>query len=185
HWSIRAREVFGPARYSEYQVTVILLTDRGVAKISKDLDFRKGELHPGDREKVFHYDAISAADILRVEVKFHGDHRTVIELDDNASEQKPDASQVDFVVENFDEAFLDEQRGETVKNLSDITMDISGMRSAHRMLRAIAMSTREWIAIEAQKREERLLDFRGDKNASPAEEQESATGAPMRQTTVP
>ena len=234
HWSIRAREVFGPARYSEYQVTVILLTDRGVAKISKDLDFGKGELHPGDREKVFHYDAISAADIVRVEVKFHGDHRTVIELDDNASEQQPDASQqafrsgaadssegsrppvgpgpdagqrgksadevvfgqslrlclnngnpVDFVVENFDKAFLDEQRGETVKNLSDITMDISGMRSAHRMLRAIAMSTREWIAIEAQKREERLLDFREDKNASPAEEQNNATGTPTRQTAVP
>lgn len=223
HWSIRAREVFGPARYSEYQVTVILLTNRGVAKISKDLDFGKGELLPGDREKVFHYDAISAADIVRVEVKFHGDHRTVIDLDDNASEQQPDASQqafrsgagdssegsrppvgpgadtgqpgesadevvfgqslrlslnngnpVDFVVENFDEAFLDVQRGETVKNLSDITMDISGMRSAHRMLRAIAMSTREWIAIEAQKREERLLDFREDTKAAYAQERESA-----------
>src|SRR3984957_15942370 len=77
HRSVRAREVFGPPRYEEYQVAVILLTDRGVAKISKDLDFRKGELTPGEREKVFHYDAISAADILRVEVKFHGDHRTV------------------------------------------------------------------------------------------------------------
>ena len=65
------------------------------------------------------------------------------------------------------------------------TMDISGMRSAQCMLRAIAMSTREWIAIEAQKREERLLDFREDKNASPSEEQESTTGTPMRQTAVP
>jgi pimeloyl-ACP methyl ester carboxylesterase len=235
HLSIRAREVFGPARYSDYQVTVILLTDRGVAKITKNLDFRKGELTPGEREKVFSYDAISSADIVRVEVTFDGDHRTVIELDeDDASEQEPDTTRqafrsnagdsakgrrppadpdrdsgqqgksaeqvvfgqslrlslnngnpVDFVVENFDVAFLDEERGENVKNLFDITMDISGMRSAQRMLRAIAMSTREWITIEAQKREERLLDFREVTNASPAEEQESTTGTPMRQTAVP
>jgi hypothetical protein len=212
-----------------------LLTDRGVAKITKNLDFRKGELTPGEREKVFSYDAISSADSVRVEVKFDGDHRMVIELDeDDASEQEPDTTRqafrsnaggsakgsrppadpvrdsgqqgksaeqvvfgqslrlslnngnpVDFVVENFDVAFLDEECGENVKNLFDITMDISGMRSAQRMLRAIAMSTREWIAIEAQKREERLLDFREDKNASPTEEQESATGTPMRQTAVP
>jgi hypothetical protein len=82
HLSIRAREIFGPARYSNYQVTVILLTDRGVAKITKNLDFRKGELTPGEREKVFSYDAISSADVVRVEVKFDGDHRTVIELDE-------------------------------------------------------------------------------------------------------
>ena len=88
HLSIKAREVFGPARYSDYQVTVILLTDRGVAKITKNLDFRKGELTPGEREKVFSYDAISSADIVRVEVKFDGDHRTVIELDeDDASDR--------------------------------------------------------------------------------------------------
>jgi hypothetical protein len=30
-----------------------------------------------------------------------------------------------------------------------------------------------------------LFDFREDKNASPTEEQESATGTPMRQTAVP
>jgi hypothetical protein len=232
HMSIKAREIFGPPRYSQYQVTVILLTDRGVAKISKSLDFRKGELTPGEREKVFSYDAICSADIVRVEVKFDGDHRTVTELDDDddddgASEQAsdtskqafqsrdwdraegsrppagrdPDAGQrgqdedqvisgqslrlslnsgnpVDFVVEKFDEAFLDEQRGENVKKLFDITMDISGMSSAQRMLRAIAMSTREWIAIELQKREERLLDFREDTRASHVKEQESAIGDP-------
>jgi len=38
---------------------------------------------------------------------------------------------------------MDEQRGESAENLFDITMDISGMRSAQRVLRAIAMSTRE------------------------------------------
>ncbi len=73
HMSIRAREVFGPPRYSDYQVTVILLTDRGVAKITKNSDFRKGELTSGEREKVFSYDAISSGDIVRVEVKFDGD----------------------------------------------------------------------------------------------------------------
>jgi hypothetical protein len=227
HLSVRAREVFGPPRYSEYQVTVILLTDRGVAKISKNLDFRKGELTPGEQEKLFSYDAISSADVVRVEVKFDGDHRTVTEFDedDRASEQAsyisqrasrsqdgdaavgsrrpaghgPDAGQqgkgadqvvfgqslrlslnggnpVDFVVENFDEAFLDAERGESAENLFDITMDISGMRSAQRVLRAIAMSTREWIAIELQKREERLLDFREDTRASHAEPQEQAAG---------
>lgn len=237
HLSIRAREVFGPARYSEYQVTVILLTDRGVAKITKNLDFRKGELTPGEREKVFSYDAISSADIVRVEVTFDGDHRTVIELEDDgddASQQRADAPKqagrssvgdgangvrppadpgpdagkrgenadqvvfgqslrlslnngnpVDFVVENFDKAFLDEERGENVKSLSDITMDISGMRSAQRMLRAIAMSTREWISIEAQKREERLLDFRENTQAAAPQGQESAADAPKRQTAVP
>ena len=230
HLSVRAREVFGPPRYSEYQVTVILLTDRGVAKISKDLDFRKGELTPGEREKVFSYDAISSADVVRVEVQFDGGHRKVVELDDDVAEQSldaqkqasrakpgdseggsqlsvghgPDAYQrgvgtdqvvfgqslrlslnggnpVDFVVENFDAAFLDEQRGESAEKLFDLTMDISGMRSAQRMLRAIAMSTREWIAIEQQKREERLLDFREEAGASHVGHQERATGEPDRQ----
>lgn len=233
HPSVKAREVFGPPRYSEYQVTVILLTDRGVAKISKNLDFRKGELTPGDREKVFSYDAICSADIIRVEVQFAGDHRKVIELDDDDSEPPanareeasrpkpedtargshptvgpgPDAARrgkdvdqvvfgqslrlslnsgtpVDFVVENFDEAFLDERRGESAEKLFDITMDISGMRIAQRMLRAIAMSTREWIAIERQRQEERLLDFEDAAGASHVSRQEGATDEPDRQTTA-
>jgi hypothetical protein len=234
--SVKAREVFGPPRYSEYQVTVILLTDRGVAKISKNLDFRNGELTPGDREKVFSYDSICSADIVRVEVQFAGDHRKVVELDDGDDSERPvnartqasppkpqnsqgasqpsvgsgpdvgpDAAQrdknvdqvvfgqslrlslnsgtpVDFVVENFDEAFLDERRGESAEKLFDITMDISGMRMAQRMLRAIAMSTREWIAIERQRQEERLLDFQDATGASPVSRQERTTGEPDRQT---
>lgn len=229
HLSIRAREVFGPPRYSKYEVTVILLTDRGVAKISKNLDFPKGELVPGEREKVFSYDAICSADVVRVEVRFDEGHRKVVELDgddppgqmpnagkqasrpepgDNAS-QSPDGRQpgatqrgkgneqavfgqslrlalnsgnpVDFVVENFDEAFLDEGRGESAEKLFDITMDVSGMRIAQRMLRAIAMSTREWIAIERQRQQARLLDFQNATRPSHAEQQERAATEPDRQ----
>jgi hypothetical protein len=212
HLSVRARVVFGPPRYSEYQVTVILLTDRGVAKVSKNLDFRKGELTSGEREKVFSYDAISSADIVRVEVRFEGDHRKVVELDDDDDDAPeppsdgsgPDAAQrgkgvdlvvsgqslrlslnngnpVDFVVEDFDEAFLDEQRGESADKLFEITMDISGMRITQRMLRAIAMSTREWITIERQRQEERLLDFGDAAGASDKGQQEHAAAEQDRQ----
>jgi hypothetical protein len=50
------------------------------------------------------------------------------------------------------------------------------------MLRAIAMSTREWIAIERQRQEQRRLDLGDAAGASPAGPQERATGDPDRQT---
>jgi hypothetical protein len=55
-------------------------------------------------------------------------------------------------------------------------MDISGMRIAQRMLRAIAMSTREWIAIERQRQEARLLDFQDATGAAHVSRQDRTTG---------
>ncbi len=95
--SHRARVVFGPPRYSNYQMTVILLTERGVRKVSMGLNFLDGTVSRGEGRQVFPYDSISAADIVKVEVRFEGDRRKVITVDeeagDDAKQPKDDARQ--------------------------------------------------------------------------------------------
>jgi pimeloyl-ACP methyl ester carboxylesterase len=73
----KARVVFGPPRYSHYWVTVILLNEAGVRKISMDLDFLDGEVSTTEDRKGFPYNAITMSSLLKVQVRYDGGHRDV------------------------------------------------------------------------------------------------------------
>lgn len=87
--ALKARVLFGPPRYSHYWVTVILLTERGVRKISMGLNFLDGTVSPSESRKVFPYDSISSADLVKVQVRSKGDQRTVIAVDEGAEGGRP------------------------------------------------------------------------------------------------
>jgi pimeloyl-ACP methyl ester carboxylesterase len=83
---IRQYVIFGPPRYSDYLVTVILLNENGVRKIGKSLNFLNGEMGIIEGGRFFQYGSISSAEMVKVEVKFKGKNREVIAIGDDDSD---------------------------------------------------------------------------------------------------
>jgi pimeloyl-ACP methyl ester carboxylesterase len=77
----RARVLFGPPRYSQYQVTVILLTGAGVRHLSMGLNFVTGGF-TSTNSQVFRYDSISSAQLVNVGVRFDAGRRKVVPVDE-------------------------------------------------------------------------------------------------------
>jgi pimeloyl-ACP methyl ester carboxylesterase len=209
HPCLKARVLFGPPRYSDYLVTVILLNENGVRKIAKSLNFLNGEMGIVEGGRFFQYGSISSAEMVKVEVKFKGKNRQVITVGDDDGEDGateddgaqrflggPDrpqpsssaragqgsakekeesrrsivfgqalrvhltnGSDVDFILENLDQAFLDRDK-ETAEYLFRITMDTSGMEGALKLLQDVAVEGGGWITEQRRRRDRRLLDFK-------------------------
>ena len=86
HPCLKARVLFGPPRYSDYLVTVILLNENGVRKIGKSLNFLNGEMGIIEGGRFFQYGSISSAEMVKVEVKFKGKNRQVTAIGDDDGE---------------------------------------------------------------------------------------------------
>lgn len=86
HPCLKARVLFGPPRYSDYLVTVILLNENGVRKIGKSLNFLNGEMGIVEGGRFFQYGSISSAEMVKVEVKFKGKNRHVTAIGDDDGE---------------------------------------------------------------------------------------------------
>jgi hypothetical protein len=180
----RARVLFGPPRYSRYRILIFLLTVAGVRQVSLDLDFYNGTI--GNERRVnFRYDAISSARVTEVGVRFADGRRHVISLEEEEKDDKKPpkdldslvfgqsfrlllmgGQSIDVVIENFDEGFLDRLR-EDEESLFELALDSSGVRSALRVLEAVAAEGREWLEQERLRRNVRLSDFKRALNQHP------------------
>ncbi len=174
---LRARVLYGPARYSAYTVMIFLLAEAGVRQMSVTLDFATGTPTNQVRQ-AFSYDKISSARAAEVGISYNEGRRKVILPEKN--EDHPRSSDgkslilsqglqlrftngdiIDVVAENFDAGFLDRMR-EDPNRLVELAVDISGLRGASRILEAVAAEGKEWIVQERARRRRRLMDFRNN-----------------------
>jgi hypothetical protein len=177
--AMRARVLHGPVRYSAYVVLVFLLTDNGVREVEVDLDFFTGVVRD-ERRTSFRYDALSSARVTEVGVRFAGDRRYVVLVEDQMHVGDPrsslvvsqafrlslmDGQNINVLVDNFDG--LSDYGLENPAALLDLALDTSGVSGALRVLEAVAAEGREWIARERQRRNRRLREWH-DNNRTPA-----------------
>lgn len=174
---LRARVLYGPARYSAYTVMIFLLAEAGVRQMSVTLDFATGTPTNQVRQS-FNYDKISSARAAEVGISYDEGRRKVILPEKN--EDRPRGSDdrslilsqglqlrftngdiIDVVAENFDAGFLDRMR-EDPNRLVELAVDTSGLRGASRILEAVAAEGKEWIVQERARRKRRLMDFRNN-----------------------
>lgn len=162
----RARVPWGPARYTEYDVRLFLLTENGVRQFVITLDFVHGLLRD-HRRLGFNYEKLASATVNEVGVRFAGRKRKVVLLDagtDTETSDEPDPAgalvlrqsfrltlvtrqYIDVLIENYQfwAATLD---GEDEARLFALAMETSGVSTAMRILEAVAVEGRDWIRQE-------------------------------------
>ncbi|MFC4906915.1 hypothetical protein [Actinomadura gamaensis] len=70
------------------------------------------------------------------------------------------SQQVSIGVENFDDGFIDRLQ-EDERTIYDLALDPSGIRSACRILEAVAVEGKDWISAEQARNRRRVHDFLG------------------------
>jgi hypothetical protein len=174
----RARYLFGPPRYSRYNVRIFLLTDTGVRQFSVRLDAATGTLSNEGRS-AFRYESITSAEVMEVGLRMNGKKRRIVELDgrEDGADGKDDKGGSDkltfaqsfkltlnntqyihVLVENFDEGLIDKVR-EDANHLLELARDTSGVTAARRILEAVAAEGREWVAQEHARRRRRWESY--------------------------
>ncbi|PSL53374.1 hypothetical protein B0I31_109164 [Saccharothrix carnea] len=164
----RARVPRGPVRYSEYVVLIFLLTRSGVREIEVDLNFLDGSVRD-ERRTSFRYEALASAKVAEAGTRVANGERNVVQVTEQL--QPLDVGRlrsrqfaltlnsgevITAVVENF-QGLVDpalEDPAELVK----LAMDTSGVTSALRTLEAVAAEGRDWVALEQERRKQRLKD---------------------------
>jgi hypothetical protein len=176
----RARVIFGPPRYSSYNVRIFQLTDTGVRQFLICLDSETGTLSD-ERRSAFRYDSITSAAIMEVGVRMNGSKRQIVDLastkvtsEEDSKDSKDQADKLTFaqafrlslnnsytinvLVENFDEGLIDKVR-EDSKYLLELARDTSGISAAVRILEAVAAEGREWVVQERARRRRRWAHY--------------------------
>ncbi|MEA5358620.1 hypothetical protein VA596_03660 [Amycolatopsis sp., V23-08] len=164
----RARVMGGPMRYSRYVVLLFLLSESGVREIEIELDFLTGNVH-NEQRKSFRYDALAAAEVAEVGVRYAdgwryqivGDHST-LRQDESVRKRALRLSlvsgqQISVVAEGF-EGLSDELESQT--SLQELAFETSGIASALHVLEAVSAEGRDWIAREQERRRRRSEDWR-------------------------
>ena len=177
----RARYLFGPPRYSKYEVRLFLLTDAGVRQFSVRLNSETGTLSNESRS-AFRYDAITSAEVMEVGVRMDGAKRKIVESDgresaaDQAEKEKNNKKSrtgsnkltlaqsfkltlnnqqaTHVLIENFDEGLIDKVH-ENPEYLYELARDTSGVTAALRVLEAVAAEGRDWVHQEHARRRRR------------------------------
>jgi hypothetical protein len=171
--SMRARELYGPPRYSAYQIRLFLLTARGIREVNVHLDFLTGAVF-NERRTTFQYSSITSADVGEVSVHLDAGKRTVKKVENGAA-ARTDNDKLTFahalqlslnngsttfvLIENFDQGLLDRLR-EDVRYLEELARDAAGVTGALRILEAIAAEGAAWVDEERRRRERRLRHYR-------------------------
>jgi hypothetical protein len=166
----RARVLGGPMRYSRYVILVFLLTRSGVREIEVDLDFLKADVHD-ERRTSFRYDALAAARVAEVGVRYADGWHYQILNGDNAVLQQAQSlrkrafrltlvsgEQISVVAEGF-EGLTDENL-ENEAMLQRMALESSGIAGALHVLEAVSAEGRDWIIREQERRRRRSEDWR-------------------------
>jgi hypothetical protein len=112
----QARTIWGPPRYSSYQVHVLLLTAQGVRQLSADLDFASGTVTNQTR-MTYRYAAVAAVELVTTE---HTRLFRISLINDRA---------IELPVENFEQSNALFQ-GEDIEALRTLVQEVSGVTTA-------------------------------------------------------
>ncbi|MEV5719391.1 hypothetical protein AB0L41_36370 [Amycolatopsis mediterranei] len=166
----RARVLGGPMRYSRYVILVFLLTHSGVREIEVDLDFLKADVHD-ERRTSFRYDALSAARVAEVGVRYaDGWHYQILNGDNAVLQQTQSVrkrafrltlvsgEQISVVAEGFEG--LTDESVENAAMLQRLALESSGIAGALHVLEAVSAEGRDWIVREQERRRRRSEDWR-------------------------
>lgn len=157
-----ARMVGGPPRYTEYQVTVFLLTEFGVRQVTRHLDFLDGTLGRQERQS-FRYETIVSANVIEVALPAGTTPRTGSadgrRRRGDRKNRGPDffnqafritlhnGRPIDVLINNFPDWEV-EFSTEAAARLYELALETSGVRSAAHVLEAVAGDGVAWIARE-------------------------------------
>jgi hypothetical protein len=168
----RARVLHGPVRYSAYVVLVFLLTKSGVREVEVDLDFLGGTVH-NERRTSFRYDALAAARVAEVGVRYANDRRYFVRAEDSVQFMDVhtlrsrafrlsllSGEDITVVMESFNG--LTDTNVENESELRQIALESSGIAGALHVLEAVAAEGRDWITQEQERGKRRSQDWRDD-----------------------
>ncbi|MFD9584879.1 hypothetical protein ACFWBM_09390 [Streptomyces sp. NPDC059980] len=160
----RARNLYGPPRYSSYIIRLFLLTEGGVRQHEWTMDFITASHNREDRRS-FRYDAIGSVAVTQIGLRGVGPHRTVVPLRNEPpatglSTRPADelilaqalrlsllnSENLDIVVENFHD-FIN-RTWENPERLSQLAFETSGVSTALRILESVAAEGRGWFAAQ-------------------------------------
>ncbi|MEV4536286.1 nuclear transport factor 2 family protein [Asanoa sp. NPDC049518] len=170
---MRARVLYGPPRYSRYQIRLFLLTTRGIREVNVHLNFITGAVF-NERRTVFQYGSITSAEVGEVSVHVDGDERQIKRVE-NSSRARSENNKLTFahalhltlnngrstfvLIENFDQGLLDRVR-EDASYLEELARDAAGVTGALRILESIAAEGAAWVDEERRRRDRRLRHYR-------------------------
>ncbi|MGH3813383.1 MAG: SixA phosphatase family protein [Pseudonocardiaceae bacterium] len=177
--SFGARVLYGPPRYSSYNVQLFLLTDFGVRQYSVQLHLGTGMI-TNERRRSFQYDAISSAEVAEVGVRIDGAEKKVVSQEEMTKEKNPNLEKLVFsqefqltlnnlqsvyvLVGNFDRGLIERMK-EDPRRIAELTRDTSGVTGAVRILEAIAAEGSNWVKQERMRRRRRFIDYQRKRNA--------------------
>ncbi|WP_427168351.1 hypothetical protein ACQF4J_44390 [Streptomyces sp. C1-1] len=160
----RARNLYGPPRYSSYIIRLFLLTEGGVRQHEWTMDFITARHNREDR-RAFRYDAIGSVAVTQIGLRGVGALRKIVPIGKevpgiSAGTRPPDelilgqalrlslvnSESLDIVVENFHD-FLDRLL-ENPEQLSQLALESSGVSTALRILESVAAEGRGWFAAQ-------------------------------------
>ncbi len=179
---MRARVLYGPPRYSRYQIRLFLLTSRGIREVNVHLDFITGAVF-NERRTVFQYGSITSAEVGEVSIRVDGDERRIKRVEDS-SRERSENNKLTFahalhltlnngrstfvLIENFDQGLLDRVR-EDASYLEELARDAAGVTGALRILESIAAEGAAWVDEERRRRDRRLRHYRQRQRRKAAE----------------
>ena len=178
----RAREAYGPPRYSAYNVRLFILTDTGLRYNFWPLDFLNGE--EGDWEnEVFRYEVIATARVKEVGFYQQNGRRRILDLDRDGALSGSIATgardvivrqsvqlkllhgdQIHVLIDNFDK-FLEVDL-ENEEQMIELAMETSGAALAVRILQAVAADGKIWFERQRKRLEHELSMFAPDSPAA-------------------
>jgi hypothetical protein len=141
----RARVRGGPWRYMRYQLLVFLLTDDGVRQLTVRLDFERGTFHDRSRAN-YRYEAIAAVRVRQADV----DERTFELALVNGQDVK---------VQVLGPGMEELQEGESLGEVSEVTLDAAGLHHTLHVLEGIAAEGKSWIIREHEREEARVRNL--------------------------
>jgi hypothetical protein len=163
----RARNLYGPPRYSSYIIRLFLLTEGGVRQHEWTMDFITAR-HNREHRRAFRYDAIGSVAVTQIGLRGVGALRTIVSPGIGAATRPSDelilsqalrlsllnSENLDIVVENFHD-FID-RLSENPEQLSQLALESSGVSTALRILESVAAEGRGWFAAQRASLERRL-----------------------------
>ncbi|GLY03924.1 hypothetical protein [Actinoplanes sp. NBRC 101535] len=171
----RAREAFGPIRYSEYLLTVFLLTRTGLRQFQSHLDFGEGDLYNETRRAV-PYGALREVQVAQVSVRsaLHtpADEPVPVPAPDGSLTEValPRATSavrvfqrtfvirldsgtaVEIALDRFEELRAASEPGDLVARLA---LEATGVEVAQHVLESVVVDGVRWITREQKRRQRR------------------------------
>ncbi|MFE0522981.1 hypothetical protein [Streptomyces sp. NPDC058954] len=160
----RARNLYGPPRYSSYIIRLFLLTEGGVRQHEWTMDFITARPHREDRRS-FRYDAIASVAVTQIGRRGVGPLHNIVSLGNEPPGIGPgtrpsdelilsqalelsllNSEKLEIVIENFNN-FIN-RRFENREQLSQLALESSGVSTALRILESVAAEGRGWFAAQ-------------------------------------